>query len=394
VLILSAGVGQGHHAAARGLRDELAQISPDTRVIVDNGLGAPHTPLRSLLEHFTRWQLTRCPRVYSFTYAFCVRWKTGRWLTSRLLHRVSHKRLARLIRERRPDVIVSTYPGITSPLGEMRRRGALQIPVCALITDLASLHFWAHPGVDLHLASYAQSLPEIAKLSGGAKAIAIKPPLCASHWRTQSPTDTRRKLGLDPQGSLVLITGGGWGLGDLAGAIEGAIELADVQVVAVCGENDKAATLLSHRYRREPRVLILGYTDTMANLLAAADALIHGTAGVTCLEAEAHRCPVISYGLVVGHIRHNTRAMTDLGLISHATDGRMLTERLREVIRSPPRPVAAFSGRPSAGSVILELPELSLIAGARSAPGRAGTPRGAKVERANRDLSIVAAPPL
>lgn len=394
VLILSAGVGHGHHAAAQGLRDELKQIAPDARVSVNNGLGRRHTPLRRFLERFIRWQLTHCPRAYSLSYSVGVRSRLGRRLTSRLLYHVSRKQLGELIQAASPDVIVSTYPGITAPLGEMRQRGELSIPVCALITDLTSLYFWAHPSIDLHLASYPQSLPEIASLTAGARTIAIEPPLSASHWSTQTPREARHKLGLDPHAPLVLITGGGWGLGDLAGAIEGAVELDDARVITVCGENSDAARQLSHRYRSQSRVRILGYTEMMADLLAAADALVHGTAGVTCLEAAAHNCPVISYGLAVGHIRHNTDAMVDHGLIFHAVDSRALTRRLRDLTSRPRKPRACVHRRPSAGSAVLGLGAPASVTSLRqNTHASIATASARHPQLGSADLPIVVAPP-
>jgi hypothetical protein len=114
-----------------------------------------------------------------------VRWKLGRQTALRVLYRSSRSHLGALIDAERPDVVVSTYPGITAPLGVMRQRGRLHVPVCALVTDLASLHFWAHPGADLHLASYPESLAEIAAITDGAPARAARPPLGFAHWTRQ-----------------------------------------------------------------------------------------------------------------------------------------------------------------------------------------------------------------
>ena len=65
----------------------------------------------------------------------------------------------------------------------------------------------------------------------------------------------------------------------------------------------------------------------MPDLLAAADALVHSTGGVTCLEATAAGTPVVSYGLPVGHARLNTRAMADLDLLRLAGDTDELASR-------------------------------------------------------------------
>lgn len=56
-----------------------------------------------------------------------------------------------------PDVRVVVHNGLGAAHGPVCQRGQLHIPVCALVTDIASLHFWAHPGTDLHLASSTRS---------------------------------------------------------------------------------------------------------------------------------------------------------------------------------------------------------------------------------------------
>ena len=261
-------------------------MAPDVRVTVHNGLGASRGPLRVFLERFTRWQLTHWPSAYSFSYAVGVRWKLGRQIALGVLYGASRSRLGSLIDAEKPDVVVSTYPGITAPLGVMRQRGQLHVPVCALVTDLASLHFWAHPGADLHLASY--------------------------------PCSARRALGLDPEPPLIVVSGGGWGVGDLRGAISAALAVERVQVIVVCGENEPATRRLSSHYASHSQVRVLGYTHAMADLLGAANVLVHSTGGMTCLEAAAQGCPVIAYGFARGHVRHNTQAMVRHGLIRHA----------------------------------------------------------------------------
>jgi UDP-N-acetylglucosamine:LPS N-acetylglucosamine transferase len=355
VLILAAGVGRGHQSAAEGLRDELLRMAPDIRVTVHNGLGASRGPLRVFLERFTRWQLTRCPTAYSFSYFVGVRWKLGRQIALGVLYGAARSRLGSLIDAEQPDVVVSTYPGITAPLGVMRQRGQLHVPVCALVTDLASLHFWAHPGADLHLASYPESLREIHAITGGAPARAARPPLGLAHWTRRGRCATRRALGLDPELPLVLVSGGGWGVGDLRGAIEGALGVQPLQVIVVCGENEPATRRLSSHYASHSRVHVLGYTHAMADLLGAANVLVHSTGGMTCLEAAAQGCPVIAYGFAHGHVRHNTRAMVRHGLIRHARDSHELTQELRQALGCTQALAPYAHDRACASAAILDL---------------------------------------
>src|SRR5205085_1520798 len=144
------------------------------------------------------------------------------------------------------------------------------------------------------------------------------------------PTESRRALGLPEDGRMVIVSGGGWGVGDVAGAVREFTRVDEVSsIICLAGRNEHLADKLSEAFADEPRVHVYGFTKRMPELLAAADVLVHSTGGVTCLEAKAAGTPVVSYGLPVGHARLNTRAMADLDLVRLARDTRELREHVR-----------------------------------------------------------------
>jgi hypothetical protein len=100
-------------------------------------------------------------------------------------------------------------------------------------------------------------------------------------------------------------------------------------IVCLAGRNEQLAEKLRKTFADEPAVHVLGFTERMPEVLAAADVLVHSTGGVTCLEARAAGTPVVSYGLPVGHARINTRAMADLDLVRLANDRRELREHVQ-----------------------------------------------------------------
>jgi hypothetical protein len=130
--------------------------------------------------------------------------------------------------------------------------------------------------------------------------------------------DSRRSLGLPLAGRVVVVSGGGWGVGDLDGAVRAALELRDVTVVCLAGRDQATRARLELAFGADPRVTVLGFTDRMSDLLAAADVLVHSTGGVTCLEALARGCPIVAYGAPRGHAPALAREMAALGLLVHA----------------------------------------------------------------------------
>ena len=120
-------------------------------------------------------------------------------------------------------------------------------------------------------------------------------------------SSARADLGLPASGGVVIVSGGGWGVGDMEGAIATALELEDIAaIVVLCGRSEALRARLEARFGNEPRVQIWGFTDRMSELMGAADALVHSTAGLTVLEAWIRGCRPISYGWGVGHIRRTT----------------------------------------------------------------------------------------
>src|SRR5262249_36757896 len=141
--------------------------------------------------------------------------------------------LGRLIRAHDPDVVVSTYPAATSVVGALRRRGSLVVPAYATVTDLAGVAFWAHPGIDCHLVMHDSCVDPLERLAGPGSARCVLPLVHPRFFVPLDRTAARTQLGIDEQASLVLVSGGGWGVGDLAGAVRGALRVPGLRVLCL-----------------------------------------------------------------------------------------------------------------------------------------------------------------
>ena len=155
-------------------------------------------------------------------------------------------------------------------------------------------------------------------------------------------------LELPPDGQVVVVSGGGWGVGDLGGAVEEALACPGAFVVLLCGSREEVRAALAARFAGAPRVRVLGFIDRMPELLAAADVLIHSTAGLTVMEALVAACSVISYGWGRGHIRANNRAFALHGMAQVARDRAELRTALRVALAAPAGRDRSFVSLPTA----------------------------------------------
>ncbi len=330
VLVLSADVGEGHAAAARALAHQIEDSGQPAEVTVIDGLAAMGRLLQPVVEDGYRVQLRFMPWTYTVVYWLLEHVGPIRWAARRLLCLFGSRPLARRIAEHDPDVVVSTYPAVTVVLARLRRTHAIHCPTVATITDLTGLFFWAQPGIDMHLVMYGESMSPVERIAGAGSAQLVSPLISAEFTTPRCPLEARRALGLPEAGRMVVVSGGGWGVGDITGAVRELLHEGEVSaIVCLAGRNEQLRERLNADFAGQERVHVYGFTDEMPRLLAAADVLVHSTGGVTCLEAKAAGTPVVSYGLPVGHARLNTRAMADLGLLRLANDTRELREHVR-----------------------------------------------------------------
>jgi processive 1,2-diacylglycerol beta-glucosyltransferase len=333
VLVLTASVGAGHDVPAehlaRGIRGRGGEVETVDVLQVIGGLmhrAAVPVDWRFEVEHLL---FARTPL---------------RALGQSGLHRVAGPRVLNELLRRAPDVVVSVYPASTEVLGWLRRTGRLPVPAVGAITDLTSLRYWAARGIDLHLVTHPESLPEVERIAGPGPAQAVRG-LYDERFLDPPPRA--------PGPPVVAVSGGGWGVGDLAGGIEVAREHGDV--VALCGRNEKVRATLAARF---PDVRVLGFVDDMVALLAGTDVLVHSTAGLTVLEALLVGCRPISFGWGVGHVRTNNHAFRRLGLARVATSREELHAAIGAALAEPREPLAPqLAGLPHAAELVLALAE-------------------------------------
>src|SRR3984885_13421007 len=223
VLIISADIGEGHDLPARAVAREFRDEDPDAQVSIVNGLPAMGWILTKVLRENSAFMFAWLPWLFDFQYTLFMKFAPTRWLARKLLVVLGRRGLVRVIGAHDPDLFVSTYPGVTAVLGELRRKRRLNVPCYSSITDLAGLQFWAHPGIDLHFITHPESAEEVEEIAGPGSVRGAEPPTSPAFLAARSRADARKALGLPAEGQVISVSGGGWGVGDLVGATRAAL---------------------------------------------------------------------------------------------------------------------------------------------------------------------------
>ena len=353
VLVLSADIGEGHDLPARMIKADVEREIPGAEVEIVDGLQAMGRISSSVARDGSRFTFRWMPWLFDLQYWLITKFAPTRWLMHHLSYLVGGRGLLRAIERRDPDVVVSTYPGVTAVLGMLRENRRILVPVHSAITDLAGLRYWAHPGVDLHFVTHPESIEEVERLVGPGSVEWMRPPIASEFLMPRTRGAAREALDVPIHARLVLVSGGGWGIGDLEGAIDVALADEETLVVCIAGRNEGAREKLEQRYGDNERVRVLGFTEQMSDWMAAADAMVHSTAGLTVLEAHIRGCPVVSYGFSAGHLRANNAAFERFGLAEVARSEHELSASLRHLTRERRSPDSSFASLPSIASRVL-----------------------------------------
>ena len=353
VLVLTADIGEGHDLPARMIKEDVEREIPGATVEIVDGLQAMGRISTSVVRDGSRFTFRWMPWLFDLQYWLITKFAPTRWLMHHLSYLLGSRGLMRVVEEHQPDVVVSTYPGVTAVLGMLRENRRLLVPVQSAITDLAGLRYWAHPGVDLHFVTHPESIEEVEQLVGPGSVEWMRPPIARDFLMPRTRAAAREALDVPTHGRLVLVSGGGWGIGNLEGAIDAALSDEDTLVVCIAGRNEAVREKLEQRYADTERVRVLGFTEQMSDWMAAADAMVHSTAGLTVLEAHIRGCPVVSYGFSAGHLRANNAAFERFGLAEVARSEHELTSALRHLTRERRSPDSSFASLPSIASRVL-----------------------------------------
>ena len=228
--------------------------------------------------------------------------------------------------------MVSTYPLASQTLGDLRRDGRVPATSVTYLTDPAAHALWCHRDIDLHLTVTRATAQDAARYGVTAQGAG---PLCTPRSGRPGRRHTlRAELGISPDTPVALLSAGSLGIGDVPGTVAAIRHHPQAHAVVLCGRNDG----LRRQLQGVARVSPLGWRDDVADLMAAADLLVHNAGGLSLTEALVAGLPAVTYLPIPGHGRANTAVLERAGVASWPRDPRQLAEVIEQVHRPTPAP--------------------------------------------------------
>lgn len=308
ILILTAAFGEGHNSAARNLALGLERCGAECRV-ADPCMEASPLITRWLCSAY-RFVTTHTPQIWYRIYVMTDKMDFSRrhsWLMGK-----PETYLATLIREFRPDAIVSTYPIYPYFLARILADYPHKPPVFTVITDSIEVNAsWRKAPTDAwfvtdpltrNVMMYAGAPPEKVIDSG----FPVNPAFAEMTGVDRNDSPQPFRILYFPTAKKPFVR-------RVSRALLSASP--DVQITIVLGKNTRLLYALAKEIQLEfpGRVKLIGWTKRVPTLLNTHHMVIGKAGGATVHEAIAAQCPMIVYHLVPGQEEGNLKLLESIG---------------------------------------------------------------------------------
>lgn len=302
ILILSASYGEGHNSAARALRSAFAE-HPGVEVEIFD-LFAHKAPR---LDRFSRRTYLRiinhAPRLWSTFYQWLDRSPRAPLLL-RALHGHAQT-LARILRARRPDAIVSTYPVYAWLLQQLRASSYTLPPLYTVVTDALTINsLWYRAPSDGWFVTDTASAAFLHRTRVPAAQVHVSGFPVAAAFADRDPTLQPPDPAHTRQRRILYMINSG-----RTRALETARVLtqwSNWHVTFTAGRDEILRRQLEQLVRGAPaHCEILGWTDRIPELLMTHHVVISKAGGATTQESIAALCPMVVNQIVPGQEEGN-----------------------------------------------------------------------------------------
>jgi 1,2-diacylglycerol 3-beta-galactosyltransferase len=241
--------------------------------------------------------------------------------TIRLYHRPIVKTLRAYWSEHPADLVLSVIPHFNRALAESLRGGATQPPFVTMLTDLAdySPHFWIERESEYLIVGTERAKQQALAMGHPMRRIfEISGMVLKPNFYQRIAVDRaveRKRVGLEPDCPTGIVLFGGYGSRAMLGIAKRLNQSkSEVQLIMLCGHNQKLASELRNLPTRKP-LLVQGFTTDVQYYMALADFFIGKPGPGSISEALQMHLPIIveCNSRTLPQERYNAQWITDKG---------------------------------------------------------------------------------
>ena len=313
VLIFYAAYGGGHLSAAKSILKYLTENYTNVETEMIDCIKYINTVLDKVTTGAYREMAKKIPTLWGKVYSNSQKGALGH--VSSRANKVMAIKLKNLIKEKDPDLIISTHPFSTQMVSYLKRKGKINCKLATILTDFASHEQWliGHGYNDWFFVSNDNMEKELLDFGVAKYKIHVTGiPMSDRFLEKFNRNEICNIFGLNPDKKTILFFGGGeFGLGKertveiLRSIIKNAT---NYQIVTIAGKNEKMKAnfeSLVEELSATNRVRILGFTDKVPELMSISSFVVTKPGGLTTTESLASHLPMVIINPIPGQEEEN-----------------------------------------------------------------------------------------
>lgn len=318
VVVLYASIGGGHFKAAEAIKNYILENKPDCQVEMLDALKYTNKAIDKIIIKSYVNMARYSPELWGDIYKLSAKqYSVANF--SNAVQKVLSLKLIKYFKQEKPDIIISTHPFITEMCATLKKKEKIDAKLNVILTDYASHRFWELKPecVDNYFVAnnsmkYQMAYNGIDKKKIHVTGIPVSPAFLKSYVKG----DIYKEFGLDKKKKTVLIFGGGeYGLSNIKAFYKGLLEVKeDVQIVTIAGKRVKSQKMFKDLAQdSDKKVIVLGYTTKIPELMQIADLIISKPGGLTTTEILTSHVPFVIINPIPGQEEENAEFLLNNG---------------------------------------------------------------------------------
>ena len=319
IMILYASVGGGHFRAADGVRAYIEETYKDKyEVVMVDALNYTNKVIDKIVISSYVNMARYSPKLWSKIYQMGEEHYTVANFSNAVQKLLSQK-LFNLFKEKQPDIVISTHPFITEMVACLKKKEKTNAKLAVILTDYASHRFWEMKTEYVNLYFVANEEMKYSLIHSGideAKIHVTGIPVRPEFLKEHNKAELLKEFDLVEDKPIFLVFGGGaYGMSDASVLFKSILDVKqDIQIIAIAGKSEKTKESFEKlALETEKKVVVLGFTDKVAELMSISDFVVSKPGGLTTTEILVSNIPFIIFDPVPGQEEENSNFLTNNG---------------------------------------------------------------------------------
>ena len=338
ILVLSAAVGAGHLRAAQAVELALRQLAPGAEVRNVDVLTLTNAAFRKVYGEAYLDLVNKAPHVLGFFYDLLDRPRRPGSKRDRLrlaAQKMNLAKLCDLLECQRWDVVVNTHFLPPEIIRDLKRKGKLSLPQITVVTDFDAHGLWVNDPLDQYCAATREAGAYLEALGVPGDHVTVTGiPIHPVFAKPRDRGECLKNHGLTGDRPVVLQLAGGFGVGPIEKLFRAILSIEQpLEVVVVAGRNEKVKQqLVDIEVPVRHRAKVMGFTDKIDELMAAADVVVSKPGGLTSSEVLARGAAMAIVNPIPGQESRNSDYLLEHGAAIKINNAATLPLKLGELL--------------------------------------------------------------